>query len=84
MDSKIEAVGFQDVSIEELMLIDGGDWSWKGFAQSTAGGAIGGSIAGAVGGTMTLPVVGTVAGYAGGAILGGIGGAAAYAACGWW
>ena len=84
MNATINAVNFQEISLEEMMLIDGGKWSWKEFAQSTVAGAVGGGISGAAGGTITLPVVGTVAGGAGGAILGGLGGAAAYAVCGWW
>jgi hypothetical protein len=75
---------FQELTMDELMYIDGGEWSWKGFAQSTVAGAVGGAIAGAAGGTITLPVVGTVSGAVGGGILGAAGGAAAYLVCGWW
>ena len=84
MNANINAINFQEISLDEMMFIDGGSWSWKSFGQSAVSGAVGGGVAGAFGGTMTLPVVGTVAGWTGGAILGGVGGAAAYAVCGWW
>ena len=75
---------FSNLSIEELTLIDGGAWSWKDFAQTTVGGAVGGATAGAFGGSVTLPVVGTVGGAVGGGILGAVGGAATYLVTGWW
>lgn len=75
---------FSELSFQELMQVDGGEWSWKELGKSTVSGAVGGAVAGAAGGTVTLPVVGTVAGWAGGGILGAVGGAAAYAVCGWW
>lgn len=76
--------GFTEMTMDELMAVDGGEWSWKAFGQATVSGAIGGAIGGAFAGTVTLPVVGTVAGWAAGGILGGLGGAAAYLVCGWW
>lgn len=75
---------FDSLTMDEMMAVDGGKWSWKGFAQYTITTAVGGCACGYAAGTVTLPVVGTVTGAVGGAILGGIGGAAAYLACGWW
>jgi hypothetical protein len=84
MQNVICANNFQELSINDLMCIDGGEWSWKAFAQSAIGGGTGGAIAGACGGAITLPVIGSVPGAVGGGILGVLGGAAAYAVCGWW
>jgi len=84
MYALIDTVGFQEISLEEMMLIDGGAWCWGGFRRSTLDGAVGGSVAGAFAGTIKLPVIGTVAGWVGGGIIGGISGAAAYAVTGWW
>lgn len=76
--------GFAEMSMDDILSIDGGAWSWKAFGQATFGGAIGGGITGAFAGSVVLPVVGSVPGWAGGAILGGVGGAATYLFCGWW
>lgn len=75
---------FENVTFEELSLIDGGGCSWQGAGNATVSGAVGGAIGGAFGGSVTLPVIGTVAGWAAGGILGGAGSAVAYGATCWW
>lgn len=79
---------FNDITEKELEYILGGKWRWKGFGQSTIGGAAGGGATGAyygaLGGTATVPGIGTVAGAFGCGAAGAIGGAAGYLVSGWW
>ncbi|TCW36053.1 lactobin A/cerein 7B family class IIb bacteriocin [Thermohydrogenium kirishiense] len=84
MEAILPMNGFMELTEEDLMMIDGGAWSWKEFGRTTLAGAVGGGITGAFGGSMTLPVIGTVSGAVGGAIVGGLGGAAVYITTGWW
>ncbi len=67
---------FQEIEMADLLLIDGGKWSWKGFVKSIVGGATGGAVGGAVagGGAGALP----------GAGVGAVGGALTYLVTGWW
>jgi hypothetical protein len=48
----LQFAGFEELSNDELLMVDGGEWSWKEFGQSTVAGAVGCSLAGAAGGTM--------------------------------
>ena len=54
--------GFCELSLSEMMICEGGAWSWKAFAQSTGSGAVGGAIGGCLGGAVTVPVIGSVPG----------------------
>ena len=76
--------GFCELSLSEMMICEGGAWSWKAFAQSTGSGAVGGAIGGCLGGAVTVPVIGSVPGAVVGGVLGAAGGAASYALFGWW
>ena len=76
--------GFCEMSFEEMLLIDGGAWSWKEFWHTTGSSAVGGAIGGSLGGSVTVPVVGSVPGAVAGGVLGAVGGAVGYALFGWW
>lgn len=80
----VMANGFCELNANEMLLIDGGDWSWGEFWKATGEGAVGGAIGGSLGGSVTVPVVGSVPGAAAGGVLGAIGGAVTYALFGWW
>lgn len=75
--------GFMELSAQDLMDFDGGEWSWKAFGQSVVGGAVGGAAGGAVTGAMAGGV-GAAPGAGIGAIGGAVGGAVTYLVCGWW
>lgn len=62
--------GFCEMPIEEMISIDGGEWSWKEFGQATGSGAVSGAIGGALGGSVTVPVVGSVPEAVAGGVLG--------------
>jgi hypothetical protein len=79
-----ELTGFGDLSTDDLIEIDGGSWSWKGFGQWVVAGAAGGAAGGALGGSVAVPVIGSVPGWVAGGALGAIAGAGAYAVAGWW
>ncbi|MDL4838914.1 Blp family class II bacteriocin [Aquibacillus rhizosphaerae] len=83
MLSAVESPQFQTLSATELLLIDGGAWSWADFGKSTAGGAVGGAAGGAVTGSFAGGV-GALPGAGIGALAGAAGGAATYLAVGWW
>lgn len=76
--------GFCEMSIDEVLCIDGGAWSWKEFLQTTGSSAVGGAIGGSLGGSVTVPVIGSVPGAVAGGVLGAVGGAVGYALFGWW
>lgn len=76
-------LGVRELTAAELDLIAGGAWSWKEFARSTAGGAVGGAVAGGVAGA-GAGGVGAGPGALGGAGVGALGGAATYLLTGWW
>jgi hypothetical protein len=58
----------QELSIEELDAVAGGDFSWKGLVGAIAGGAAAGGVGGLAGGP-----VGAGTGAVGGGLLAGIG-----------
>lgn len=85
------SVNFNEISYNELMLIDGGDWSWSEFGTWTGSAAVAASIGGAtLGGTVgsVIPGAGTVTGVviggAGGFVVGAAIGAIGYSLFGWW
>ncbi|SHH17627.1 Blp family class II bacteriocin [Tepidibacter thalassicus] len=69
---------FNELTYNELMLINGGEWNWYAFFDAVVGGAVSGAIAGSAVGTMTIPLIGEVPGVIGGAVIGAIGGALKY------
>lgn len=75
--------GFCEMTMDEMLLIDGGAWSWKEFGKSVVGGAVGGAAGGAVTGAMAGGV-GALPGAGVGAAGGAVSGAVAYLICGWW
>lgn len=74
---------FSQLSFDEMMLIDGGAWSWKEFGKSVLGSTVGGAAGGAVVGAMAGGV-GAGPGALTGAVGGAITGAVTYLVCGWW
>jgi hypothetical protein len=80
----VSKFGMENLSIDELFTIDGGDWSWSSFWGDTGKGLVGGAIGGSLGGAVVLPVVGSVPGYVAGGVAGAVGGAVGYALFGWW
>jgi len=58
-----------ELSIDELDLVAGGDWSWGDFAKAVGAGA----VTGGAGGAAATGGPGAVPGAIGGGLLGGIG-----------
>ena len=78
MEMTLNTNTFNELTNNELMLINGGEWSWHAFFDAVITGTVSGAIAGAAVGTMTIPLIGEVPGVLGGAVIGAIGGAFKY------
>ncbi|GIP60401.1 Blp family class II bacteriocin [Paenibacillus woosongensis] len=84
MDSVMQLNGFSELSLHEMMAIDGGgDFSWSDLGKSVVGGAASGAIGGAASGALAGGVGAGPGALVGGA-AGAVGGAAAYLLTFWW
>ena len=64
------AGGIQELSFDELFLVDGGRYTWRGFGEAVGRGVVAGGISGGVVGWAFGP--GILAGAGAGALGGGI------------
>lgn len=74
---------FNALTNDELMLVNGGEWSWGAFFGSIFEGIKSGYNNADANGTTKVPYLGEVSSPIVGAVLGGIHGAVDYLACGW-
>ncbi|MCY6355556.1 hypothetical protein [Clostridium sp. ZS2-4] len=83
MTMALNTTAFTELTYDEMMVVNGGAWSWGAFFGSIFEGAKTGYEKADPNGTMKLPLIGDVSASFGQAFLGAINGGVDYLICGW-
>ncbi|SHH17652.1 ComC/BlpC family leader-containing pheromone/bacteriocin [Tepidibacter thalassicus] len=84
MEMTLNINSFNELTNDELMLVNGGEWSWGAFFGSVFKGMEKGYHDADPNATTKVPYIGEVPAPIVGALVGGIHGAIDYLVCGWW